>query len=95
MRAGTHKPVGVQALGSEFPIETLDVAVVRRLARPGEVEHDAVVIGPQVEITRDNLAAIIHPNSGRVSDLPTHPFKRLDHVLALVTEADIHRRREA
>ena len=73
-----HEPVGVQALGAEFAIETFDVAVVRRLAWPGKVEHDTLVIGPQVEITRDKFTAVIHPNSGRVTDLPTNPFKRLD-----------------
>lgn len=30
--------MGVQALGAELAVETLDVAVVGRLARPGEVE---------------------------------------------------------
>lgn len=55
--------------------ETLDVTV-RRLTRPGEVEDDTLVIGPQVEITRDKLTAVLHPNSGRVTNLPTTPFKR-------------------
>lgn len=56
----THESVGVQALGAELAIETLDVAVVRRLARPGEVEHDTLVKGPQLEITRDKLTTVIH-----------------------------------
>ncbi len=73
--------MGVQALGAELAIETFDVAIVRRLARPGEVEHDTLVIGPQVEITRDKLTAVIHPNSGRITNLPTNPFKRLNDAL--------------
>jgi len=46
-----HEPVGVQALGAELAIETLDVAVVGRLARPREVEHDALVIGPEIKVS--------------------------------------------
>ena len=69
-----HDLLGVQALVAELAIETLDVAVVRRLARLAEVEHDALVIGTQVEFTRDKLTAVIHPNSGRVTNLPTNPF---------------------
>jgi len=34
-----HEPMGVQALGSELAIEARDVAVICRLAGPGEVEH--------------------------------------------------------
>ena len=29
----------------------------------------------------------IHPNSGRVTNLPTNPFKRLNHILALLKRA--------
>ncbi len=52
--------MSVQALGAELAVEALDVAVVRRLARPGEVEDDALVVGSQVEVSRDEFAAIAH-----------------------------------
>lgn len=47
-----HEPMGVQALGAELAVETFDVAVVGRLASPGEVEHHALMVGPQVEVAR-------------------------------------------
>ena len=55
-----HEPVGVQAFGAELAIKTLDVAVVGRLAWSREVEHDALVIGPEIKISRDEFAAVAH-----------------------------------
>ena len=37
-----QEPVGVQALGSEFAVQTLDEGVVGRFAGPAEVERDVV-----------------------------------------------------
>ena len=90
-----HEPVSVQALGAELAIKTLDVAVVSRLAWPGEVEHDTLVIGPKIKVSRDELAAVIDANGRRISDLPVDPLQCLNDILALVTEAGINRRREA
>lgn len=72
--------MSVQALGAEFAIETLDVAVVGRLAWSREIEDDALVVGPQIKVSGDELAAIVHTNGGRVTDLTAYPFERLDHV---------------
>jgi hypothetical protein len=52
-----QEPVRVQAFVSELAIEGFDEAVVRGLARPGEVENDTALIGPQIEIARDELGA--------------------------------------
>ena len=38
--------MGVETLRSEATIESFDECIVGRLARPGEVEHDATLIGP-------------------------------------------------
>ena len=53
-----HEPVGVQAFRPEFRIERLDEAVVGRLSGPREVQHDIVCIGPKVEVSGDELAAV-------------------------------------
>ena len=50
-----HEPVRVQAFGPELPVERLDEAIVRWLARPREVENDVALIGPQIEVARDEL----------------------------------------
>lgn len=57
-----EEPVGVQALGPEAAIEGLDEGVVRRLAGPGEVQGDAMGIGPQVQVPADELGALIDPD---------------------------------
>lgn len=90
-----HEPVGVQALRLELAVETFDVAVVCRLSRPGEVEDDTPVIGPEIKISRDEFAAVVDPDGGRIANLPAHAFQCLNHILALLIEARIDRRREA
>jgi hypothetical protein len=50
-----QEPVGVQTLRPELPVEGLDEGVARRLPRTGEVEHDVLLVGPEVEIPADEL----------------------------------------
>ena len=88
-------PVGVQTFGSELAVEAFDEGVVGRFAGPGEVEHDVLLVGPQIEITADELAALIDPDRLRVAHLSTNPFEGLDHVFATIIEARINRRRKA
>ena len=66
----------VQALRSELAIEGLDEAVVRRLARPGEVEDDALLISPEVEVPRDELGALIDTDRLGIADALADPFER-------------------
>ena len=40
----------VQAFGSELAVKAFDEAVVRRLTRSREVQNDAFLIGPEIEI---------------------------------------------
>lgn len=42
VRRQAHEPMGVQTLGSKLAIEALNVAVICRLARPGDVEHHSL-----------------------------------------------------
>ena len=45
-----HEPMRVQTFRSEFAVERLDEGVVSGLSRSGEVERDAALISPEVEI---------------------------------------------
>jgi hypothetical protein len=56
------RPVGVQTFRPELAVERFDEAIVGRLAGPREVERDIVCIGPEVEIARDEIAAIVDAN---------------------------------
>lgn len=57
-----HEPVRVQTFRSELAVERFDERIVCRLARPGEVKHDALLIGPQIKVARDELGALIDPD---------------------------------
>ena len=81
-----HEPVRVQALGPELAVEGLDEGIVGGLAGPAEVQDDALLIGPQIKVPRDELGALIHPDRLGVADLATHPFQWENHVLATVAE---------
>jgi hypothetical protein len=45
-----HEPVRVQALRPELPVQALDERVVRRLARPGEIERHPALVGPEIQL---------------------------------------------
>jgi len=85
-----HEPVGVQTFGSELAIEAFDESVVGRLTGPGEVKRHALRVGPQVEITRDKLGALIHTDRARIAVLPAYPFERRNNVFAAIAEAWIN-----
>lgn len=71
--------MSVQAFRPQLAVESLDEAVVRRFAGPGEVERDLLCIGPQIKVARDEFAAIVGPNRLWVTDRGADPFQRLNH----------------
>ena len=60
--------MGIQALGPELAIEGLDEGIVGRFAGLAEVQHDALLIGPQVEVAGDELRALVDPDGLRIAD---------------------------
>jgi len=87
--------VRVQALRPELAVEAFDEGVVGRLAGPAEVEHDVFLVGPKVEVTGDELAALVDPDGLWVAHLPANAFERLNDILATVAEPGGHCRGEA
>ena len=59
--------MAVQAFRPEPPIERLDEGVVRRFAWSREVECHAALVGPEVHVARDELAALIDPDRVRIA----------------------------
>lgn len=53
------------------------------------------MIGPQIEITRDEFTSVIDTNDGRVANLAACAFQGLDDVIPLVAEPCVNHRREA
>jgi len=76
----------VQALGPELAVKRFDERVVRRLAWPGEVERDASLVGPEIEIPGDELRAQIDADGLRITCLSAHPIERSDNVFAAIAE---------
>ena len=61
-----EEPMGVKTLGPQTSVESLDEGVVSRFARSGEIQDDVVGIGPQIQIPRDKLRALIDPDRLRI-----------------------------
>src|SRR4051794_6899323 len=43
-----QEPVRVQTFASELAVERFDEAVVRRLSRPREIQHDTLLVSPDI-----------------------------------------------
>lgn len=82
----------VQAFCPESPVEGFDVGVVRRFSRPGEVERDAFGVGPQVEVSGYELAALVDADRFRIADLRADLFQCSDHILRPIAEPWIENR---
>jgi hypothetical protein len=79
--------VGVRAFGPELAGERLNEAVGGRLAWPREVKGDVVGIGPEAEVTGDELTAIVHPGRLGVASHPEDAFQGLNDIFAPIGEA--------
>ena len=64
-----EEPVGVQAFGPKSPVERFNEGVVSGLPGPGEVQDDAATVGPQIQVTGDELRALVDPDRLRKANL--------------------------
>ncbi len=71
-------------------LKGLDERVVLRLARPQEVEGNAICICLGIKIAGNELAALVDANGVRVADLSADQVQGLDHVLRAVAEPWIY-----
>lgn len=90
-----QEPVGVQAFGPELAVEAFDEGVVGRLARPGEVERDALHVRPQIKLLAHKLRSVVDTNRLRVAKLFRATFQRLDHIFATIAPAQTDGRRQS
>jgi len=76
-RVGKGKEsVGVWTFRPQPAVERIAEGVVGRLARPGEVERDAIGVGPEIEVARHELAALVDPDRLREAQLGADPVGR-------------------
>jgi hypothetical protein len=59
----------------------------RIITRSGEVERDVVLIRPQIQIARHELAALVNADGARIAHFLAYPFKRCDDVRPAIGEA--------
>lgn len=84
----------VQTFGAKLAVERFDKAVVGRLAGPREVENHTALIGPQIEIARDELRALVNTDALGIPEDPADPLQSLHDILSSKTEPCVDRRRE-
>ena len=85
----------VQAFRPELAVEQFDEGIVGWLPWPGEVERHTTLVGPQVQIARHKLRALVHPNDRREPHLSPDSFQHLHNIGAAEVEPRLDRRREA
>jgi hypothetical protein len=58
-----QEPVCVEALGPDPAVERFREGIVGWFTRPAEVHHNIMLVGPKVEILRDDLGTLIDPDA--------------------------------
>ena len=66
------------------------MSVIGGLAGTREVEHNTLLVSPEIQIARDKLRPLIDTDCLRVSEFLADLLERLNHILAPVAEAWIH-----
>ena len=89
------EPVRIHAFRPNPAVERFGKRVVRRLARPREVERNALRISPQIKVATDKLRALVDADRLRIAHLRAGPFERLHDVFAAVARSRVQRRRVA
>ena len=65
-----QEPVRVQAFASELAVEGFDEAIVRGFAWSREIQHDTLLVSPDIEIARDKLRSLVDADRLGVSCAP-------------------------
>src|SRR6187200_3217156 len=90
-----QEPMGVQTFASELAVERFDEAVVGRLTRPREIQHDTLLVSPDVEIARDELRSLVDADRLGIANGFADAFQRQYDILASIAKTRIDCRREA
>ena len=79
-----QEPVCVEAFGPNAAIERLRERIVGRLAGAAEVQDYVMLIGPQIEILRDEFRAIVPTNALRTTMCQGNAVERIDYVRSAI-----------
>jgi hypothetical protein len=86
--------VCVQAFRPELAIERFDKGIVDGLARAGEVQGDTTLVGPEIEVARNELSPLINPDCLGEPELPADVFEDLDNISPAEVKARDRRRED-
>ncbi len=84
----------VQAFDPKPAVESFDESIVGWLARPAEVERDATLVSPEIEITRYKLGSAIDADRCWQTDLCGDLVQNLSDVGTTERESSLQRWRE-
>lgn len=85
----------VQTFASELAVEGFDEAVVYRLARPGEIQRDTLLVSPDIEIAGDELRSLVDADRLGIANGFADALQGQHDILASIAEARIDSWREA
>ncbi len=77
-----QEPICVETLCPDPAVERLRKGIVGWFAGPTEVQHNIMLVGPQIEILRDELGTLIDPDALWPSVLDCDALQRIDYVAA-------------
>jgi hypothetical protein len=86
-----EEPVFVEAFLPESAMERLDINVVCRLPRTREVQSDVVPVSLEIDVLRDKLGAVVHPDPPRSSVILHDLLQDRDHLAAAYPLAHVNR----
>src|SRR4249920_1234532 len=78
-----HEPARVEALVAKAAVKRFDERVVGGLARTGEIERDAVLVGPAIERQRYEFWSVVRLDTNRSPSPPDHLVEQGHDVVSL------------
>lgn len=90
-----QEPMRVQTFASELSVEGFDEAVVRRLTRPREVQHDTFLVSPDIEIPGDELRSLVNADRLGIANGFADALQGQHDIFASIAKTRIDGRREA
>jgi hypothetical protein len=89
-----HEPVCIQALSPKLAVRGFNEGIVGRFAWPAEVKNDAALVGPQIQILRDELRSLINADALGIAELFADAVEHLDNTCSPPIEPRFDGRRE-
>ena len=91
----TQEPMRVQTFAPELAVKGFDEAVIRWLTRPREIQHDTLLVSPDIEIAGNKLQSLVDADRLGIANGYADPLQSQNDILSSIAEARINGWREA